>query len=135
MQNHEEMIDRLMQKAHEVLGKFSLSEEWMSAGEVSAALLTKKGTIYTGICIDVACGIGFCAEHAAIAEMLKARETQIEMVVAVSSAGLLPPCGRCREFMMLLDKANRDTKVVLPKNKIVTLSSLLPHNWLTEYSE
>ena len=46
--------------------------------------------------IDVSCGIGFSAEHAAIAEMLKHRETRIEMVVATREGGhIVPPSGRC----------------------------------------
>ena len=50
-----------------------------------------KGNIYTGICIDLSSGLGFCAEVAAIAEMLKQRETQIAQVVAVSGNRILPP--------------------------------------------
>ena len=68
----------LIEKARGMLGKFQLSQEGLTAGSVSSALMTSKGNTYTGICLDLACGIGFCAEHAAIAEMLKARETAIE---------------------------------------------------------
>lgn len=35
----------------------------MSVGSVGAAVLTDKGNIYTGVCIDAACGIGMCAER------------------------------------------------------------------------
>jgi cytidine deaminase len=41
-----------------------------------------QGNIYTGICIDLGCGLGFCAEVAAIAQMLTHRETRIDEVVA-----------------------------------------------------
>ena len=30
----------------------------MEVGSVGAAILTDKGNIYTGICIDTACGMG-----------------------------------------------------------------------------
>ncbi|MBI4979888.1 MAG: hypothetical protein HZC28_20580 [Spirochaetes bacterium] len=64
-------IDELITHAKSVLGEFKLSNDYFRAGNVSAAILSSTGKVYTGICIDVACGIGFCAEHAAIAEMLK----------------------------------------------------------------
>jgi cytidine deaminase len=63
----------------------------MSAGTVSAALLSSSGKIYTGICIDVGCGIGFCAEHSAIAQMIKERETRIEKVVTIDISGKITP--------------------------------------------
>ena len=91
------MNELLRQEASRLLGQFSLSQDWLTAGSVSAALLTQSGNIYSGICLDMACGIGFCAEHAAIADMLKAHETVIKSIVAVRADGIVPPCGRCRE--------------------------------------
>ena len=41
------------------------------AGQVACALETENGDIFTGICIDLPCGLGFCAEQAAAAQMLK----------------------------------------------------------------
>ena len=119
----------LIDAAKGVLGEFTLSNNNFCAGSVAAALLSDRGRIYTGICIDVACGIGFCAEHAAIAEMLKHRETKIAMIVAISKNKVLPPCGRCRELMFQIDHENVDTKVVLPDKEIVTLNELLPHRF------
>jgi cytidine deaminase len=83
-----EARSKLIEAAKAVCGAFRLREDF-SAGSVSAALLTAKGNIYTGICIDLACGLGFCAEVAAVAEMLKARETHMLAVVAVSNGGVL----------------------------------------------
>jgi len=120
---------KLIREARKHLGEFTLSEKYLTAGSVAAALTTKDGNIYTGICLDMACGIGFCAEHSAIAEMLKHRETQIEMIVAVSKDGVLPPCGRCRELMLQVDGRNKDTKVLISRDKIVALRKLLPHPW------
>lgn len=54
------------------------------AGGVGAALVSKTGAVYTGLCIDTGSSLGFCAEHAAIADMLKHRETRIAGIVAVS---------------------------------------------------
>ena len=102
-----------------------------SAGTVGCALLTASGKAFTGVCLDGACGIGFCAEHAAIAEMVKQHESAIAMVVAVDVDGcVLPPCGRCRELMMQVDPSNRQTAVILGATETVPLEDLLPRHWL-----
>jgi cytidine deaminase len=121
--------ETLVEEARNVLGEYTLSHPDFSAASVGAALLTTKGTLYTGVNIDVACGIGFCAEHSAIAEMLKNRETQIKMIVAVNEEGIIPPCGRCRELMFQINNENIHTKVYLSKEKYVTLDELLPIRW------
>jgi cytidine deaminase len=122
-------ITELIDAAKVVLGEFTLSNDYFRVGNVAAALLSRKGNVYTGICIDIACGIGFCAEHSAIAEMLKHRETAIDMIVAVSGDTILPPCGRCRELMFQIDHKNVDTKVILEANEMVTLGELLPRRF------
>ncbi len=125
-----ELPGQLIRAAQEVQGEFNLRNDF-SAGSVGAALMTRAGNIYTGICIDLACGIGFCAEHSAVAEMLKHREREIDWVVAVGSAGsILPPCGRCREMMLQVHKNNRNTRVILPGGQVKTLSALMPDSWL-----
>lgn len=103
-----------------------------SAGAVGAAILTAKGNIYTGICIDLACGLGFCAEASAVAEMLKHRETHIIKVVIVFDNGKLggAPCGRCREMIAQVDARNLGCKVILNEGEEVTLRELLPLHWL-----
>jgi cytidine deaminase len=99
-------------------------------GGVSAALETEDGHIITGVCIDAACGIGFCAEHSAIAELAKMKSMRIQKIVAVNWEGkILPPCGRCRELMYQIDYGNIDTRVVLAPDKDVPLSELLPVRW------
>lgn len=96
-------------------------------GEVGAALLTESGKIYTGISIAAPCGLGFCAEHSAIAEMLKNGEEKIKMIVAVNVSGIIPPCGRCRELIRQINDYNyANTMIVLGRNEAVHLSDLLP---------
>lgn len=121
--------EALIAEAKKYLGEFPLPNDG-EAGSVAAALVSTSGRIYTGVCIDVSSGIGFCAEHSAIAEMLKHRETAIEMVVAVGEDGILPPCGRCREFMLLLDEHNAQTRVILGPKTIKPLQELMPYHWL-----
>jgi cytidine deaminase len=119
--------EKLVVAAREVSRCFACSEDCV-AGGVGAAVLADSGAVFTGICIEATCGIGFCAEHAAIAEMLKAGRTRIVAIVAVCEDGrVLPPCGRCRELIRQVDSANWNTRVVLPDNIIATLGDLLPY--------
>lgn len=98
-------------------------------GQVGAAIRTPEGALHLGVCIDAPCGIGFCAEHAAIAAMVTAGESRIAAAVAVAEDGrILPPCGRCREFIALLDPANAQARVVMPEGA-VALADLLPAPW------
>jgi len=120
----------LVAEAKKHVGKFPLSEEGLTAGAVAAALLTEKGNVYTGICLDLSCGVGFCAEHAAIASMLLHRETVIKKIVAVNSNRILPPCGRCRELMDQVDRRNGECDVLLPNGTTQKLRELLPYSWL-----
>lgn len=121
----------LIETARAISDDFKLRDDF-TAGGVGAAILSAKGNIYTGICFDLGSGLGFCAEVAAIAEMLKNRETQIDTVVAVSGTRILPPCGRCRETMAQIDERNMNCKVIIAEDKTVTLRDLLPHHWLME---
>lgn len=122
-------MNELISSARQILGEFDLGND-LSAGSVAAALRTEAGHIYTGISLNLACGIGFCAEHSAIAEMLKHRERQIVEIVAVSDEGIRPPCGRCRELMLQVFPANANTLVAIAEGKSVPLRELLPHHWL-----
>ncbi|UCD22155.1 MAG: cytidine deaminase [Chloroflexota bacterium] len=122
---------QLITAAKSVCGRFQLTDDF-SAGSVGAAILTAEGSIYTGICIDLGCGLGFCAEAAAMAEMLKHRETHISVVVAVSKDCILPPCGRCREMMVQLDVRNLDCQVIVGEDEVARLRVLLPKHWLVQ---
>lgn len=103
----------------------------VEVGEVGCALVTASGAVHVGVCIDATCGIGFCAEHAAIASMVTHRESRIETIVAVDSEGnVLPPCGRCRELICQIDPGNLETRILLPDEKVKSLRQLLPDHWL-----
>ena len=105
---------------------------FIEAGGVAAAILTKAGNIYVGVCIDTASTLGMCAERNAIANMLTNGESQIDKVVAVMPDGKVgPPCGACREYMMQLDKDSGDIEILLDlqTRETVTLKGLTPHWW------
>ena len=100
-----------------------------NAGDVACALLSASGNLYLGVCMDISSGIGFCAEHAAVAAMITAGESRIARIVAVWGENtVLPPCGRCRELMYEIDAANLEsTDVILGADHAVKLKELLPH--------
>ena len=105
---------------------------FIDAGGVAAAILTKKGNIYLGVCIDTASGLGMCAERNAIANMITNGESEIDKVVAVMPNGKLgSPCGACREYMMQLDKNSGEIEILLDleAQKTVKLKDLLPDWW------
>lgn len=118
----------LIASASQFARRFKPSEDCTS-GDVAAALVTVAGHIYTGVCLDSPCSLGFCAEQAAVAEMMKAQESEIRLVVAVDQTGTVRvPCGRCRELMWQLNPNNRTTRVVVAPDDTVPLESLLPRS-------
>lgn len=103
--------------------------KYVRCGHVACALLTDQGNVYTGISINAKCGIGFCAEHAAISDMLKAGETKIVKLVSASKNAVVVSCGRCLEFIRQVDEANVRTKILLPNDFVKTVDELLPVRW------
>ena len=123
------MFEELIEKAEAVLKPRRLSST-AEASSVAAAILTKEGHIYTGVCIDTACSMGFCAEHSAAAAMITAGESEIVKMVAINKRGnILPPCGRCREFISQLNDANIEAEVLINRQRAVKLMDLLPYDW------
>ena len=105
---------------------------FIEAGGVAAAILTKSGNIYVGVCIDTASTLGMCAERNAIANMITNGESKIDKVVAVMSDGSLgAPCGACREYMMQLDKDSGEIEILLDleSQKSIKLKQLIPNWW------
>ncbi len=120
-------FEELIQAAVQVLHPRRISED-LEVGGVAAALVTDRGNVYRGICIDTSCSMGFCAEHAAIAAMVTAGEDRVEKIVAIDWAKrILPPCGRCREFLLQL--GNPDTLVLVAPETAVPVKDLLPYSW------
>lgn len=118
----------LKEVAMKLAGDTTVSK-YVRCGHVACALLTDKGNIYTGISINAKCGIGFCAEHSAIADMLKAGESKIIKLVSASQNSVVVSCGRCLEFIRQINEENVNTKILLQDNTIKTLDELLPIRW------
>lgn len=121
--------ENLIEKAKSVV-KSRKIKHGFTVGDVGCALVTDKGNIYLGVCIDTCSGMGFCAEHSAIAAMVTHGEHIIKKIVAVNENGTpSPPCGRCREFMHQIHEDNLNAEIIIGKNKVVKLKDLLPHSF------
>ena len=123
--------DRLFLAARKVQGERRVSS-FVEVGGVAAALLTSKGNIYVGVCIDTPCSLGMCAERNAIANMLTNGESQIRKLVAIMPNGNPGmPCGACREAMMQLSPTAGDIEILssYEPRKTVRLKTLIPEWW------
>ena len=108
--------------------------DYVTCGEVAAAILSNTGRIYTGVCIDTACTLGICAERNAIFNMITHGEHQIEKVLAILPDGSSgAPCGACRELIaQLMPNSYRQVEIMLdyPQNRVLTLGELTPEWWI-----
>lgn len=132
------MIDNDFKKLYEVASSLAVKNRlngYVKYGHVGAALMTDKGNIYSGVAITCTCNIGFCAEHSAIAEMLKNNESRIVKIVAANSNTVVAPCGRCREFIRMVNEENMDAEVMVAQDNVVKLKELLPYAWTLDSFE
>lgn len=129
--------ERLYTAAKNVINPREISP-FIEAGGVGAAIMSKSGNIYTGVCIDTASTLGMCGERNAIANMITNGESRIAKVVAIGPDGKVgSPCGACREYMMQLDKNSGDIEILLDleTRKTITLKELIPDWWGTSRFE
>ena len=109
--------------------------EYVSCGEVSAAILSKSGKIYTGVCIDTCSTLGICAERNAIFNMITSGEQEIDKVLCVMPDGSNgAPCGACRELMVQLmpNGKYKDIEIMLDyaAERIIKLGEITPEWWI-----
>ncbi|WP_303834794.1 cytidine deaminase [Ruminococcus flavefaciens] len=108
--------------------------DYVTAGEVSAAVLSKSGKIYTGVCIDTCSTLGICAERNAIFDMITNGEQEIDKVLCISPReGKGAPCGACRELMVqLMPTSYKDIEIMLDYSKgtVITLGEITPEWWI-----
>lgn len=118
---------KAVQNARQVSG-------YVTCGEVSAAVRSKSGRIYTGICVDTASTLGICAERNAIFNMLTNGECEIDRVLAILPDGKSgAPCGACRELMTQLMPDTYPAIRILMDNETgreMTLGELTPEWWI-----
>ena len=108
--------------------------DYVTAGEVSAAILSKSGKIYTGVCIDTCSTLGICAERNAIFNMITNGEQEIDKVLAILPDGSTgAPCGAWRELMVqLMPNSYKDIEIMLDyeNEKIIKLGDITPEWWI-----
>ena len=108
--------------------------DYVTCGEVSAAILSRSGKIYTGICVDTCSTLGICAERNAIFNMLTNGEQEIDKVLALLPDGSSgAPCGACRELMVqLMPKNYKDVEIMMDykTGRTVRLGEITPEWWI-----
>lgn len=123
--------EKLYQEARRVQNARAISP-FIEAGGVAAALITKAGNIYVGVCIDTSSTLGMCAERNAIANMITNGEHEIDKLVAIIEDGSVgSPCGACREYMMQLSKDSDEIEILTDyeSRTTVRLKELIPDWW------
>ena len=123
----------LCEAAKAVMNERRISE-YVTAGEVGAAILSGSGRIYTGVCVDTCSTLGICAERNAIFNMITNGEQEIVKVLAILPDGKTgAPCGACRELMVqLMPETYQKIEIMLnyEKERIITLGELTPEWWI-----
>ena len=116
--------------------RLHLKKHASEISSVSAGLRTLRGNEFFGLCIDAKTAtVGVCAEFNAIGTMVSSGERRIGTIVAVTgkhgSYAILPPCGKCRDFIrsfgnpfVVLQVGKR-----IGDSKKVRLSELTPFPW------
>lgn len=108
--------------------------DYVEAGGVSAAILSKSGKIYTGVCIDTCSTLGICAERNAIFNMITCGEQKIDKVLAIMPDGKCgAPCGACRELIVqLMPETYKDIEIMMDieTERTVKMSDLCPEWWI-----
>ena len=123
----EKIWTRMHDAAKAVLRGRRISE-YVTCGEVAAAVLSKSGRIYTGVCIDTCSTLGICAERNTVFNMITDGEQEISRVLCVLSNGA------CRELMVQLmpNGKYKDIEIMLDyaAGRTIKLGELTPEWWI-----
>ncbi|MBR4100765.1 MAG: cytidine deaminase [Oscillospiraceae bacterium] len=125
--------DELYDAAKAVLNARRVSD-YVTCGEVAAAILSRSGRIYTGVCIDTCSTLGICAERNAIFNMLTNGEQEIDKVLCILPDGSNgAPCGACRELMVqLMPGRYKEIEIMLDYStgRTIRLGEITPEWWI-----
>ena len=130
----ENIWNEMLDAAKSVFNARKISD-YVTCGEVSAAVLSKSGKIYTGVCIDTCSTLGICAERNAIFNMITNGEQEIDKVLCIMPDGKAggAPCGACRELMVqLTPKTYGEIQIMMDfdSGRIMKMSELCPEWWI-----
>ncbi len=110
--------------------KIKIINDERKIGDASCVLITDKGNLYIGL--NIAGHVGICSEQAACGAMVTAGEYNILKIVTVrkenNEISVIPPCGRCREFLTKINEENMETEVILNISSSIKLKDLLTHH-------
>jgi cytidine deaminase len=100
---------------------------------VGAALRTSSGAVFSACNVENASyPLGTCAEAGAIAAMVAAGETTIDMILTVADGDMLAtPCGGCRQRIREFSTGSTVIHVAGPEGvrKSYTIDELLPDSF------
>ena len=123
-----------MQDAAKAVLRERRISEYVTCGEVAAAICSKSGRIYTGVCIDTCSTLGICAERNAIFNMITNGESEIDKVLCILPDGSNgAPCGACRELMVQLMAGhyqNIEIMMDYATGRTITLGEITPEWWI-----
>ncbi|MBQ4095074.1 MAG: cytidine deaminase [Oscillospiraceae bacterium] len=123
----------MYEAARSVLNERRISD-YVTCGEVAAAVVSKSGRIYTGVCIDTCSTLGICAERNAIFNMITNGENEIDKVLCILPDGSCgAPCGACRELMVqLMAGKYHDVEIMLDYKecRTIKLGEITPYWWI-----
>lgn len=129
----ENIWNEMYKAAKAVQGERVISR-YVTCGEVAAAILSRLGKIYTGVCIDTCSTLGICAERNAIFNMITCGEQEIDKVLAILPDGSTgAPCGACRELMVqLMPDTYKKIEIMLDysSGRTVRLGDITPEWWI-----
>lgn len=129
----EKIWTEMYEAAKAVLSERRISE-YVTCGEVSAAILSKSGKIYTGVCIDTNSTLGICAERNAIFNMITNGEHEIDKVLCILPDGSnSAPCGACRELMVQIMAGkyhNIEIMLDYSTGRTIKLGEITPEWWI-----
>jgi len=117
---------KLIQKAAEARKKAYAP---YSKFKVGAALLTKKGKVYTGANVENSSyGLSMCAERVALFDAVSSGEKEFSrLVIVANTRNPITPCGACRQILLeFCDDLEIISATIKGKAKGFTLKELYP---------
>ena len=108
--------DKMYEAAKAVLNERRISD-YVTCGEVAAAVLSKSGKIYTGVCVDTCSTLGICAERNLLFhhQALSPDDRIVKLAIASDpSLRECYPCGICRQVLVDVEKRQgRPIRVIM----------------------
>lgn len=95
-----------------------------------AVIESASNKIYVGVSLVATCGVGYCAEQAALSQMLNDGETLVSKILVLEKCGaILTPCGRCIELLTQVDMNNSEAQVFVEHGDTLRLKELFQYDW------